>query len=180
MRRFATTEVPAVSRRDGKARMPWSVKGVSPEARELAKSATSRDGETMGEWLSDVIRRVGAAQAAGRSLSAPNRRALQVMPGRRPIGESRRPGPSVPAEVPPAAAAPAPDTVDEEALVALVAERIERTENRLAGLMESLEDIIGRLAHRLEHLEDRLGTQDTTGRIGDATPQGNQRSLPDS
>lgn len=39
--------------------LPWSIKGISPEAREAAKSAAATDGLTMGEWMSRAIRRAG-------------------------------------------------------------------------------------------------------------------------
>lgn len=48
--------------------MPWSIKGVTSETRKLAKEAAEEGEETMGEWLSDTIRRVGAAEAAGRAV----------------------------------------------------------------------------------------------------------------
>ena len=35
---------------------PWSIKGVSTEARGFAKTAASKNGLTMGDWLSKVIR----------------------------------------------------------------------------------------------------------------------------
>ena len=35
---------------------PWSIKGVSTEARDFAKTAASKNGLTMGDWLSKVIR----------------------------------------------------------------------------------------------------------------------------
>ena len=38
------------------ANMPWSIKGVSQDARALAKKAASERGITIGEWLSEVIR----------------------------------------------------------------------------------------------------------------------------
>ncbi len=38
-----------------KAGMPWSVKGIEPEAREAAKDAARRSGMTLGEWLNSVI-----------------------------------------------------------------------------------------------------------------------------
>ncbi|MEO1038824.1 MAG: peptidoglycan-binding protein [Pseudomonadota bacterium] len=34
---------------------PWSVKGIDPRARAVAKSAARRDGMTLGEWLNRVI-----------------------------------------------------------------------------------------------------------------------------
>lgn len=169
-----------MSRRDGKARMPWSVKGVSSQARDLAKSATARDGDTMGDWLSDVIRRVGAAQAAGRPVSASShRRGLPTLAGRWPpspdgrAAAPARPGyPSVPRVHPghePQAAGRA-ESVDEEALAALLAERVERSETRLVGLLQSLEDIVVRLADRLDRLEQSQDERDRR----------NRRSLPPS
>lgn len=35
---------------------PWSIKGVSTEARDFAKTAASKNGLTMGDWLTKVIR----------------------------------------------------------------------------------------------------------------------------
>ncbi len=35
--------------------IPWSVKGIEPEAREAAKHAARRAGMTLGEWLNTVI-----------------------------------------------------------------------------------------------------------------------------
>ncbi len=35
--------------------IPWSVKGIEPEAREAAKDAARRSGMTLGEWLNSVI-----------------------------------------------------------------------------------------------------------------------------
>jgi len=164
-----------LSRRDGKARMPWSVKGVSAEARELAKTATTREGDTMGEWLSDVIRRVGAAQAAGRPVGAAHhRRGVPVAGARGGTGGGMGGVPvrsgtvgTVQAAAPPQPVQPA-DSVDEEALATLIAERVERSETRLVGLLQSLEDIVGRLADRLDRLEQSVDEPDP----------GHHRSLP--
>ncbi len=48
--------------------IPWSVKGIEPEAREAAKDAARRSGMTLGEWLNSVIldQSDGAQQVAGR------------------------------------------------------------------------------------------------------------------
>ena len=35
--------------------IPWSVKGIGPEAREAAKDAARRSGMTLGEWLNAII-----------------------------------------------------------------------------------------------------------------------------
>lgn len=34
---------------------PWSVKGIDPESREIAKRAARREGITLGAWLNRVI-----------------------------------------------------------------------------------------------------------------------------
>src|SRR5258707_1300341 len=34
---------------------PWSVKGINPKAREVAKELARRSGMTLGEWLNRVI-----------------------------------------------------------------------------------------------------------------------------
>ena len=34
---------------------PWSVKGINPRAREIAKDLARRDGMTLGEWINKLI-----------------------------------------------------------------------------------------------------------------------------
>ena len=47
--------------------VPWSVKGIRPEARETAKEAARRSGMSLGEWLNSVI----LQQAAEDGVQAP-------------------------------------------------------------------------------------------------------------
>ena len=35
----------------------WTVRGVSPETRTVAKRAAARAGKTLGEWVDDTLRR---------------------------------------------------------------------------------------------------------------------------
>lgn len=42
--------------------IPWSVKGIGPEAREAAKIAARRSGLTLGEWLNTMILEQGTAE----------------------------------------------------------------------------------------------------------------------
>ena len=37
------------------AAAPWSVKGIEPKAREIAKDLARRSGMTLGEWLNQMI-----------------------------------------------------------------------------------------------------------------------------
>lgn len=43
---------------------PWSVKGIDPKAREIAKDLARRSGMTLGEWLNQMILEDGAAPAS--------------------------------------------------------------------------------------------------------------------
>ncbi len=42
-----------------KSNIPWSVKGIDPEAREAAKVAARKAGMTLGEWLNSLILQSG-------------------------------------------------------------------------------------------------------------------------
>jgi len=49
--------------------VPWSVKGIRPEARETAREAARRSGMSLGDWLNSVI----LNQAADDGVQAPSR-----------------------------------------------------------------------------------------------------------
>jgi hypothetical protein len=53
-----------------KGLLPWSLKGVSLEARARAKAAAAEAGEPLGKWLGDTIREVARAEAAGSAPAA--------------------------------------------------------------------------------------------------------------
>jgi localization factor PodJL len=110
-----------------KSVLPWSLKGVSPEAREIAKKAAAQQGITIGEWVSRAIRDVGPEPGA----------ASEPRPAGRVSG-----GPVV--------ASPE----DEEALRAAVRERIYAAEEQVAHVVGPLQDIIERMARRLTRLEE--------------------------
>jgi hypothetical protein len=46
-----------------KSLLPWSLKGVSLEARARAKTAAGEAGEPLGKWLGDTIRQIAEAEA---------------------------------------------------------------------------------------------------------------------
>ena len=63
------------------AASPWSVKGIDPKAREVAKDLARRSGMTLGEWLNRMIIE-GDGQAADPRLAgddAPNRAYLEIV-----------------------------------------------------------------------------------------------------
>lgn len=128
-----------------KASMPWSVKGVTHEAREVAKEQSTSEGGTMGAWLTGVVRRVGAAEASGKSLVAKG------------AVKNTAAAPSTDLATTQADAAPVQsEVVDEAELIDMVSERIQATEERLTHLLGNIEHIILRLSDRLERLEDRV------------------------
>jgi localization factor PodJL len=125
-----------------KAKLPWSVKGVSPDSRSLAKSAAADHGATMGEWLSHVIRRVGASEAAGKALPPADGAVAPTESGA--LVPAQRDG----------------DRVDDAALVAGVHARLESTEARLLDVLDGLEDVVERLSDRITRLERRIDRGD--------------------
>ena len=44
---------------------PWSVKGIDPKAREIAKDLARREGLTLGDWLNRMIEESGGPEEAG-------------------------------------------------------------------------------------------------------------------
>lgn len=63
------------------AASPWSVKGIDPKAREVAKDLARRSGMTLGEWLNRMIIEgdgQGAEQFADKE-EAPNRAYLEIV-----------------------------------------------------------------------------------------------------
>lgn len=63
--------------------VPWSVKGIEPEAREAAKQAARRAGMTLGNWLNQVILESGTDEvgADGASYEASYRPDFTAQPG---------------------------------------------------------------------------------------------------
>ena len=89
------------------AAAPWSVKGIDPKAREIAKDLARRSGMTLGEWLNQVIledggvevddepapRHADSDQPAPRAATYPGASAArafadQPLPGRGTFGAS--------------------------------------------------------------------------------------------
>ncbi|MDQ0465925.1 localization factor PodJL [Caulobacter ginsengisoli] len=52
---------------------PWSVKGIDPKAREIAKDLARRSGMTLGEWLNQMIVEGGeAGESANQAVEGPH------------------------------------------------------------------------------------------------------------
>tara|TARA_R110000824_G_scaffold118960_16_gene272429 strand:- start:8915 stop:12013 length:3099 start_codon:yes stop_codon:yes gene_type:complete len=118
--------------------VPWSVKGIEPEAREAAKQAARRAGVTLGAWLNQVIMDGGTdevdradAEALYRetqSSPAPAQAKHQAMDER------------IAVDMAPVA----------EAVRDIVA-RVEQSEKRTQELARRMEQTVGQIAERLDY-----------------------------
>lgn len=115
---------------DRKSDMPWSIKGVSAEARTLAKAAAAREGLTMGEWVSRAIHRRG---------------------GQSDISTS-----TVTADPAPLGAAPLPEPPAAGGVDPHVQQKIQALETRMVTLAEPLDMVIKQIEQRISALEVRL------------------------
>jgi len=64
------------------AAAPWSVKGIDPKAREVAKDLARRSGMTLGEWLNRMIiegEGSGADASAADALGGAERCERQIL-----------------------------------------------------------------------------------------------------
>jgi hypothetical protein len=109
--------------------LPWSLKGVSPEAREIAKKAAAQQGMTIGEWVSRAIRDVGPEQEP------------ETVPETVPVQD----------EAPLSGGA----ETDAETVREAVRTRIYESEERVAHMVGPLQEIIERLSRRLTRIEER-------------------------
>jgi len=132
----------------GKAHLPWSIKGVGTDAREIAKASAAEDGGTIGNWLTGVVQRVGATEASGKTSEPP----------------------AVPKPVEPEQSEAGSRPAADHELVDMVAERIEATEDRMVAVVTSLNEIVTALSARLERLEQTRPAADAaSGEAGPST-----------
>ena len=109
-------------------KFPWSIKGVSVEARDLVRTAAAERGITMGEWLTNVIQNeTKAFESTGDSQQKTN-----------DVFKT----PQMVTEVPKRA---------EDSLL----KKLDETEGRVLEAVKPLREILLKLSLRLEALESR-------------------------
>ena len=109
-------------------KFPWSIKGVSVEARDLVRTAAAERGITMGEWLTNVIQNeTKAFESTGDSQQKTN-----------DVFKT----PQMVTEVPKRA---------EDSLL----KKLDETEGRVLEAVKPLRDLLLKLSLRLEALESR-------------------------
>ena len=109
-------------------KFPWSIKGVSVEARDFVRTAAAERGITMGEWLANVIQNeTKAFDSTGDSQQKTN-----------DVFKT----PQMVTEVPKRA---------EDSLL----KKLDETEGRVLEAVKPLREILLKLSLRLEALESR-------------------------
>ena len=109
-------------------KFPWSIKGVSVEARDFVRTAAAERGVTMGEWLTNVIQNeTKAFESTGDSQQKTN-----------DVFKT----PQMVTEVPKRA---------EDSLL----KKLDETEGRVLEAVKPLREILLKLSLRLEALESR-------------------------
>lgn len=116
---------------------PWSVKGIDPKAREVAKDLARRSGMTLGEWLNHVILEDDAAASA-----------VFAEPSPRTSLEAERPKPRAASE-----GRPPPDLAPITQALDRLTDHIEASETRTGLTITSVERSVRQAVARIETAE---------------------------
>jgi len=132
--------------------VPWSVKGIEPEAREAAKQAARRAGVTLGAWLNQIIMDGGTDE-----VSTPSQNASAFGDSQAASRPEARAHTAVPEAISPnqqerIAIDMAPVT---EAMRDIVS-RVEQSERRNQELARRMEQTVNVLSERLEESERNM------------------------
>lgn len=119
--------------------VPWSVKGIEPEAREAAKQAARRAGVTLGAWLNQIIMDTGTDEV-GQQEAAP-------MASQSHYADPRQVAPQPATPEPRTGLDPVAEAVRE------LVQRVDGSERRTAELTRKLETTVGQLAARIDRPE---------------------------
>lgn len=130
------------------ANLPWSIKGISPEARSAAKEHAAESGQPMGAWLSQIIHSV-SQQERDEAMGGPPAMASAILP---PISAEK--------------SKPYDDAGFDEAHgdLAALAKRIAKAERWTARSVGPLRQAIDEIARRLDALEQTIHR--SSGRAG--------------
>jgi localization factor PodJL len=132
--------------------VPWSVKGIEPEAREAAKQAAHRAGVTLGAWLNQIILDAGTDEVGRPAGIAPHEQTNFVQPPYAPQ---------------PAIAQAQIDLAPVADAVRDVVQRVESSERRTLDLTRRLEQTVSQLAQRLERSEQTMDSTPAETRLPD-------------
>ena len=116
---------------------PWSIKGISIEARKIAKEGAAKEGVTIGQWLKKIINEDHNDSSSLSKNSSEN--------GNYEITVTRTPMPNL-------SQSPAMKTSDQT----MVLELIEQIEKRYLDLTKPLQTILTQLSLRMDLLESKV------------------------
>jgi localization factor PodJL len=116
---------------------PWSIKGISIEARKIAKEGAAKEGVTIGQWLKKIINEDHDESFRPLKNSSEN--------GNSEIAVTRTPIPNV-------SESPAMKIADET----MVLELIDQIEKRYLDLTKPLQPILTQLSLRMDLLESKV------------------------
>ena len=119
------------------ASAPWSVKGIDPKAREIAKDLARRSGMTLGEWLNQMIMDDGAPEEA-----SPSRPAALSSPGAA-VSHERFEAPEHPGD----------DVLRASQALDRLSARIEAAEQRATLAISGIDQSVSGVLNRLETTE---------------------------
>lgn len=145
---------------------PWSVKGIDPKAREVAKDHARRSGMTLGEWLNRVILEDDAVAATpepeAESYAAPEPpRAFAELPRPRLVAETASPRPDELARVAHALDRLTDRIEASETRTGLAISGVEHSVRQAVARIEAAERESHSLAARFEGSVDRVGDEQT-------------------
>ena len=136
------------------AAAPWSVKGIDPKAREVAKDLARRSGMTLGEWLNTMIMEDGDEDDGIQPL--PRRPHASESFDRR--GRSRRLDDAYAMEDRGYRTGPSDDTLHRVAAsVDAIAARLEAAERRSTLAIQGVDQAVSGLVRRLEAQDQQTG-----------------------
>ena len=145
---------PAGRAQRAKASSPWSVRGVSREARAKAVKAASRRRETLGEWVTNALTQIaneelGSGPRSETTQSAPASLPASPSPDQSPLGKALL-----------ALAKRFEKTEKRDGAITALARRIDIAENNgmTLSVMAERVDVVEHRARALTLLVDRLET----------------------
>jgi localization factor PodJL len=137
--------------------IPWSIKGVEPELREIAKTAARRSGMTLGEWLNSAINeQADPVATSGDAPALETRSPRSSLISTHPMERAATKLEDIAAQLARLAAResegsyrhPAP-TVDEQVAMAKVLARVESNEKQTVEAFSAVNDRLATISRQI-------------------------------
>lgn len=138
-----------------KPRVPWSVKGVNPEARAIAKASAHDAGLTLGQWLNTIIIKAGDPKGLADSDDRIGVHSNPETPWQSPV---EQPEDTAPPYEPPSSPGVKELASLQDAL-GTIAQKLEQSEERSTFVLNNLDQAITGVAERLHVVEEGRSLQ---------------------